>query len=287
LNEKVERDYPRSLIVLTDGAIANKEETIRLIERFREDVTLHSLGIIGADRGLVESIAVAGNGKFAFTDNRDIDRRTIEIASGSLDIFFREVRLNIPDNYKQLPEQVSPVRIGRRLLVFANTEKAQDNQNFDNLSIQYKDPLGIIQTLLIEKTRVVHTNFLSKLAALQRIRELECIETDREPEDIEDEITRLGITYQLATEYTAFVAVHENSEETQTLESMKNESVNNESVNNVSFDDWEQEERKCVEKDSKKKKEEVNIKQSSSKNEKKKKSRVMSKKRRHEKCDEV
>jgi len=222
--KKVERDYLRTFVVLTDGAVFDKKGTVRLIERFREDVTVHCLGIIGADLDLVKQIAIAGNGTSAFTSSNNVDTEMFKVGNSVLDIFFRSVKFHLPDNYQQFPEEVSPVRLGRRLLVFGVTEKSA--HDLSNLTIEYKDPFGNIKNLKIENTRVVKTNFLSKLAALQRIRELECIESTRTQQSIIDEIKSLGIKYQLATEYTAFVAVHENKEENKTEETMKKENVN-------------------------------------------------------------
>jgi len=224
LTKKVERDYPRAFLVITDGEIFDKKGTIRLIERFREDVTVHSLGIAGADIDLVKQIAIAGNGKSGFTKYDDIDIQIFKIGNSLLDIFYRDVKLHLPENYQQFPEQVSPVRLGRRLLVFGVTNSSAND--LSDIAIEYKDPYGVVRKREIKNIRKVQTNFLSKLAALQRIRELECIESTREKQSIIDEIKTLGVKYQLASEYTAFVAVHDNNEKIKTEESMIREDVN-------------------------------------------------------------
>jgi len=59
--------YPRNIFLLTDGAVKNAETTINLVRKYSYSVRVNTLGIgSGADRYLVKSCAMAGNGDYSF-----------------------------------------------------------------------------------------------------------------------------------------------------------------------------------------------------------------------------
>ena len=67
LYEKYE--MTKHIIVLTDGAIVQKEETLNLIGSYSDKFYFHSIGIGNCDKDLIERSALVGNGYSYFIDN--------------------------------------------------------------------------------------------------------------------------------------------------------------------------------------------------------------------------
>jgi hypothetical protein len=73
-------DYPTNIFILTDGAVSNPDNIMKLIQSHkRGDLRVYSLGIgNGCSRYLVEKSAIVGNGKFEFVgDNENLNEKVI------------------------------------------------------------------------------------------------------------------------------------------------------------------------------------------------------------------
>jgi hypothetical protein len=64
-------DMVKHIILLTDGAIDRKEQTLNLIGSHSDKFYFHSIGIESSDQDLIERSALIGNGYSFFINNLD------------------------------------------------------------------------------------------------------------------------------------------------------------------------------------------------------------------------
>ena len=65
-------NLPKNIIVLTDGVVENKNNTLKLVEKMSSKFSIFSIGIgIDFDKDLVKSMGVLGKGNYTFCENID------------------------------------------------------------------------------------------------------------------------------------------------------------------------------------------------------------------------
>jgi von Willebrand factor A domain-containing protein 5 len=74
------KDLPRCLYLLTDGAVSNTEEVVNLIRQNNQNCSVNTFGIgSGADESLIKNSAKAGRGHFTFIyELQEIETKVIE-----------------------------------------------------------------------------------------------------------------------------------------------------------------------------------------------------------------
>jgi len=214
-------EYPRILLVITDGEVDDRNRTIAEVKRHSGECRVYSLGISSAvDKVLVNGIAGVGGGKSSFVvDNKDIEERVMGLFSEAFQPCTRKITVDWPSE-KALcaPYKIPPIFKGDRMVAFA---LIHDDISVDTLSITAVDPMG---QALSWKVPIIEQsgNLVHKLAAYSVIRALQEgtseYHTRGEPDSIKikELITKLGVTHQLATKYTSFVAVDERDNEAAT-----------------------------------------------------------------------
>jgi Ca-activated chloride channel family protein len=200
----------RSVVVVTDGYIAEEREAFALIERNLENTNVFAFGIgPGVNRHLIEGVARAGRGEpFVVTNPTEAPgaaerfRRYIEtpvmtevrVSASGFDVYDVEPRTQ-PDLFAERPVVVFGKWRGPRrgqLLVTGRTASG---------------PFQKVIEVASAPARAEHAA-LPQLWARSRIARL----SDFNPGDDAEakrEVTALGLTYSLLTRHTSFIAVHE------------------------------------------------------------------------------
>eukprot|EP01130_Rhizamoeba_saxonica_P018992 TRINITY_DN9713_c0_g1_i2.p1 TRINITY_DN9713_c0_g1~~TRINITY_DN9713_c0_g1_i2.p1 ORF type:complete len:731 (-),score=185.24 TRINITY_DN9713_c0_g1_i2:31-2223(-) len=244
-NEPTELDYPRVIIILTDGYVGQPNELLRLVDRYKEDIVLHSVAIPGCSEKYLKQLSTIGGGKFIKGEGNEIISAIANIMKSCIISSYRDIYLELPDNFVQYPNKIAPILAGSRLLAFGATHKKEDE--LSSVMISSVDPCGEEFYQEVTNIRYVETDVIGKFAAVQRIRELMLYCED---EDLKkDEIINLCIKYQVpAKGYAAFIAVFENEDVPDNLPEMQTKTVDTESPNEnlVLNDDRAQDTRKMA-----------------------------------------
>jgi Ca-activated chloride channel homolog len=204
-------NFSRSVILVTDGYISAEREVFSLIEKNLHRTNLFAFGIgSGVNRYLIEGMAKAGLGEpFVAVDPHEADRvaekfrryistpvlTRIRMACDGFDVYDVEPR-SIPDLFAQRPVVVFGKWRGRpqgTITIEGMGGKTPFSKLFD-----------VSETQPSEANRAV-----KYLWARTRIARLSDFNVNPGNPDTRGEITSLGLTYNLLTEYTSFLAVHE------------------------------------------------------------------------------
>ncbi len=206
-------DYARTFIIATDGYVTVEKEAYRLIRNNLSDANFFAFGIgSSVNRYLIECIAHAGMGEpFVVTDQEE--------ASVAAEKFRKYIEspvltnINVSYNgfnvYSVEPHTIPDVFAQRPILIFGKWEN---------------EPQGAIEIEGLSGTHSWSGNlFISNYSSSDDNKALRYLwarhkiqilddygqlnqygETD---EAIKEEITKLGLTYNLLTRYTSFIAI--------------------------------------------------------------------------------
>ena len=207
-----DENFSRSFVILTDGYVNVEREAFEYIHKNLGQANFFAFGIgTSVNRYLIEGIAHAGKGEsFVATNQKEAENlapRFIKYVSMPV---LTHIQMNFDHftTYDVLPESCPDVFAERPVIIIG----------------KYKNkPTGNIQITGIsgDKTFIKRLNLqdfnpsalnaaLKYLWARQKIQYLDdYINADsyHEQKDLSDEVTALGLKYNLLTKYTSFIAV--------------------------------------------------------------------------------
>jgi Ca-activated chloride channel family protein len=203
--------YSRNLIVVTDGFISAEREAFSLVRKKLDEANVFAFGIgTSVNRYLIEGLAKAGLGEpFTVTDSSE----ALQVASRFRDYVTSPLLTNIKvagegvTIYDVQPENVPDLLADRPIVLFGKYQGTSHGTiavtgvgangnyrkefSFDNVAPS------------------VSNDALRYLWARTKITNINDYTTEPESEENIGEITRLGLTYNLLTKYTSFIAVLE------------------------------------------------------------------------------
>jgi len=222
--------YDRIAFVLTDGAVSNTRDTIEYVRNFSSNGRVFALGIGDhVSSLLVRGIARAGKGTSEFVDGDSLDAIKDTVERQML-IASHPALSNVMIDWGYIDEMpgsqapyLAPNLInGKRFLIFYIVEGEEnvpdkiqvtsDVVNTQN-TIQYEIVSELFFHTSKEASDDVENNLIHKMACRSLIRDLEEGESKlhlkgiSSQENIEREIARLGIKYEIASSQTSFIAV--------------------------------------------------------------------------------
>ena len=202
-------DRARSIVVVTDGYVDVETETFELIRKNLNRANLFAFGIGSAvNRLLIEGMARVGQGEpFVVTQPREAAARAdafrkyiqapvlthVQLDVKGLDAYDIEPAA-IPDVLASRPVVVQGKWRGERrgtLSITGLTGEGAFKQSFDLATVQSSDDNAALRYLWARSR-------IARLADYQRV--------DNSPDRV-NEITQLGLKYNLLTAYTSFIAV--------------------------------------------------------------------------------
>ena len=203
--------FSRSVIIVTDGYISAERDVFDLIENNLNNTNLFSFGIgSSVNRYLIEGMAKAGMGEpFVVTDPKEADavaekfRRyisspvltNINIVCDGFDTYDVEPK-SIPDLFAQRPVVIFGKWRGRPIGTITLTGMGGREKFVKTFNVSETDTSD-------------KNNALKYLWARTRIARLSDFNVNRNNPDTKGEITSLGLTYNLLTDYTSFLAIHD------------------------------------------------------------------------------
>jgi Ca-activated chloride channel family protein len=201
----------RSVVVITDGYIAEEAGTFQLIADSLKHTNFFAFGIgSGVNRYLIEGIARAGQGEAFVALNPEEASSTgqrfrryiqtpvltnIRIKYSGFDVFDLEPRSQ-PDLFAERPIVVMGKWRGKRagsIEITGRTAKGEFKQSFD----------------VSQATVRPENQALPRLWARTRIARLSDFNFEQTEAESARQVTSLGLSYSLLTKYTSFIAVLE------------------------------------------------------------------------------
>jgi len=206
---KENKNYSRSFVIITDGYISAEAETFKLITENPGQSNFFAFGIgTSVNRHLIESISRIGQGEaFVITDPNQAKEKAdlfkeyiespvltgIKLETGGIETYDIQP-LSYPDVFANRPILIYGKFKGKRqgeFKVSGFTGSKAYSQSFD------------IQTASISNKN----SALKYLWARKKIESLNDLTAFNPGSSVKEEITNIGLKYNLLTEYTSFLAV--------------------------------------------------------------------------------
>jgi Ca-activated chloride channel homolog len=205
-----EKDISRSIVIVTDGYISAEKEVFTMIKNNLHEANVFAFGIgSSVNRYLIEGIARAGKGEPFVVTKKGGARST---ANKFIKYIESPVLTGITVDYSGFnaysiePAAIPDLMATRPIQIFGKWRGEPDG----TITITGVGGTGEYQqTFDVAKTRPRDEHqALKYLWARTRVMELSDYAGSMDDEDIR-EVTALGLTYDLLTDYTSFVAVYE------------------------------------------------------------------------------
>lgn len=210
LNFKETKDFSRSFVVITDGYVTVEREAFDLISNNLNEANLFAFGIgSSVNRYLIEGLARVGFGEPFFLTQQSEAKA---IGDKFRQYIEQPVLTNIQIEYQGLdvydvePRYIPDVFAERPILVYGKFKGAAQG------SITLRGKSGnkpYTQTIYVSKSTAQENQALRYLWARKRIQRLDDyrkLSPGRQDDKIKEEVTRLGLEYNLLTAYTSFIA---------------------------------------------------------------------------------
>lgn len=214
-------DAARSIVVITDGYIYGEEEIIEIIHENIGSTDFFPFGIgRGVNRNLIEGIAKTGQGEpFVVTEQEEAS----EIAEKFKTYIQSPVMTDINVKFDgfhvyDVEPAVLPTLFAQRPIVLLGkwrgeltgtvqiTGKMGNGDYVQTISIADAVSDGNAQAVTAV---TLESDVLSYLWAQKRIERLTDYGLNKNNPDVKAEVTQLGLTYNILTPYTSFIAVTE------------------------------------------------------------------------------
>ncbi|MFC1884399.1 VIT domain-containing protein [Thermodesulfobacteriota bacterium] len=206
-----DESFSRSIIIVTDGYITAERPVFELIQKNLNRTNVFSFGIgTGVNRYLVEGIAKAGLGEpFVVTTPEEAHPVAENFRQYIQSPVLTGIKVNKKgfDAYDIEPVSIPDLFAQRPVIVFGKYHDKEDGI----IEISGQSGAGEYKRAFrVSETRPLETNqALKYLWARTRISRLSDFNFHKNSIENKAEITSLGITYNLLTAHTSFVAVRE------------------------------------------------------------------------------
>ena len=201
--------FSRSIVIATDGYVSVEEEVFDLMRKNLGDANMFAFGIgSSVNRHLIEGMARIGMGEPFVITNPDQAlitakkfRKLIELpVLTGIKVDFAKFKA-----YDMEPPNIPDVLADRPVIVFGKWRGSPEGV----ISLQgYTGKQRFLKTIDVSKTKSLESNSaLRYLWARHRIALLADYNRLTKQDERINEVTNLGLTYNLLTAYTSFVAV--------------------------------------------------------------------------------
>ncbi len=201
--------FSRTFVIATDGYVDVEKESFELIQNNLNKANFFAFGIgSSVNRFLIEGIANAGMGEsFVVTNEEDALAKAEQFRSYIQSPVLTDIKVNYNgfDVYDIEPAQVPDVLAERPLILFGKWKGSA------NGTIKITGKSGnedFVYTFDVSKTQPKESNRAIKyLWARQKIRMLDDFNNAANDPKLIEQITGMGLKYNLLTNYTSFIAI--------------------------------------------------------------------------------
>ena len=212
LNEPVDPERVRIVVMLTDGYIGNEAEIIAEVDkRAGDQIRFWTIGIgTSPNRYLIDDVAKHGGGMAKVLElNTDPGPLVAEIADRIHRAQLAKIQIdwNGLSVYETYPRRIPELWAGRPVIMFGRyaaggSKKIELSGSAEGKPLKYK------LHVTLPDTQPTH-DVLSKTWARKKIEDISAQLHAADVPEIIEEITDIALTYRLMTQYTSFVAVDE------------------------------------------------------------------------------
>jgi Ca-activated chloride channel homolog len=201
----------RSILIITDGYVAAEKDVFHLIQQNLNRTNVFSFGIgSSVNRYLIEGMARAGHGEpFVVTRPREARSTAERFRNYVQSPVLTHIAVTYKgfESYDMEPPVISDLFARRPVMIFGKWRgKPRGTIELTGVSGSGK----YLKTVHVSKTKPLKLNSALKyLWARTRIGRLSDFNFKDNSRDTRDQITSLGLTYNLLTTNTSFVAVQE------------------------------------------------------------------------------
>ena len=244
----VSKDYdniklPKNIFLLTDGAVYDKEQTLKIIEENSNVFRIYSIGIgSDFDDDLIKNAGALGKGNYNFcNDIKDLNKVIVNEIKNSSKPFYCDFEFNTnldENNLYKLNEKLSIIRenqlVNLKYIIKEEKEKEEKN-DIIKLSLKYKKENTkdnkveeFEEKYDIKVIPLSEGNDLSKLIIYGYLNKSKSID--------EEEETKLALKYQIFTKNTSLFAEVELSNKIS--QEMKKEIIGDEKHNIIDLNEF-------------------------------------------------
>jgi Ca-activated chloride channel homolog len=201
--------FSRTFVIATDGYVDVEKESFQLIHDNLNKANFFAFGIgTAVNRFLIEGIANAGMGEsFVVTAPEEADAKADKFRNYIQNPVLTDIKVNYDgfEAYAMEPSNVPDVLAERPVIIFG---KWNGNPT-GTITIKGKSGKeDFVYTLDVSKAETKASNRAIKyLWARQKIRLLDDFNTAHNDPKLTEQITGLGLKYNLLTNYTSFIAI--------------------------------------------------------------------------------
>ena len=234
---------PKNIFLLTDGAVKDKENTLKIIEENSNVFRIYSIGIgSDFDDDLIKNAGVLGKGNYNFcNDIKDLNKVIVNEIKNSSKPFYSDFEFNTnldENNLYKLNEKLSIIRenqlVNLKYIIKEEKEKEEKN-DIIKLSLKYKKENKkdnkveeFEEKYDIKVIPLSEGNDLSKLIIYGYLNKSKSID--------EEEETKLALKYQIFTKNTSLFAEVELSNKIS--QEMKKEIIGDEKHNIIDLNEF-------------------------------------------------
>ena len=212
LNEPVDPERVRIVVMLTDGYIGNEAEIIAEVGRRAGDqIRFWAVGIGSSpNRFLIDGVAKQGGGMSGVIE---LNTDPKELVSQIVDRIHRAQLANIQIDWNDLsvyeifPRRIPELWAGRPVILFGRYAEGGKTQ-IELSGVAEGKPLSYSLDVALPRTQPKH-GVLSKTWARKKIEDISAQMFYADTPEVIEEITQVALTYRLMSQYTSFVAVDE------------------------------------------------------------------------------
>ncbi|CAG9313321.1 unnamed protein product [Blepharisma stoltei] len=203
---------PRSIFLLTDGAVSNPEAVVNLIRQNSKSATVHSVGIGNeVSTFLIKESAKAGGGVPSFVSGlEELSKKVINALEKCLMPALSDWKLNWDAFPAPSPENLKRVYYGDRFILYAHLGPTIPSSM---PKLQCYDSRSNTEREFIIQAGISHFTAgdeIFKLWAKNRISE---IETGNLPQEVKNsQIVQLSKEYGIPSSLTSYICIQKNSE---------------------------------------------------------------------------
>ena len=205
----------RIIVVITDGLVSFEKEAFEMVRQNLGKANLFAFGIGSSiNRHLIEGISLAGHGEpFIVTEPKRASLMADRFRSYVSAPLMTNVKLQFEglELYDVTPQTVPDVFANRPITIYGKWRGKPKGK----VVLLGKTPMGTIELKQeISERKATKEPALPYLWARQKVRELDDFNGGALDEDAKRGIINLGLTYNLMTRYTSFVAVDDQPRKT-------------------------------------------------------------------------
>ena len=213
LNEPVDPERVRIVVMLTDGYIGNEAEIIAEVDkRAGDQIRFWAIGIGSSpNRYLIDGVAKHGGGMAKVLElNTDPGPLVAEIADRIHRAQLAKIKIdwNGLSVYETYPRRIPELWAGRPVIIFGRYG-AGGSQEIQLSGSAEGKPLKYKLHVTLPDAQPTH-DVLSKAWARKKIEDISAQLYAADASEIIEEITDIALNHRLMTQYTSFVAVDEN-----------------------------------------------------------------------------